>query len=272
MKRKFTSLLAVCALTSLFNASAFAEDSLQHLLDKGEVRVANTQASPPWSYLNDQNQPDGYDVAVAKEVMKRIGIKKVTFVADSFKNFIEGLKTAKYDVVMNDLTPTAERDKQVDFSEPYGVEEFRIFVLDSNTDIHNQQDLAGKSDGATAGTTNESWSREHLIHSQIKAYENGGLVFNDLGNGRVDSVISSFFGGEKYRKANNLPIKAVGEPLTFQLSAAAVQEGHTSLQQAISHAVESMIKDGTIDKLTQKYIGPDYHMTADIAKAKAEVN
>ena len=93
---------------------------------------------------------------MAKEIAKRIGVLHIIFVADTFKNFVERLKTGKYDLVMNDLTPTLEREKQVDFSEPYGVDEFRTFVLDSNKDIHEQADLAGKKVGATTGTTNES--------------------------------------------------------------------------------------------------------------------
>ncbi|WP_217550314.1 transporter substrate-binding domain-containing protein [Pantoea sp. GbtcB22] len=263
--------LALGAVLSLSNFAAAADNTLAELRAKGDIRIANTQASPPWSFINDQNKPDGYDVAMATEIAKRIGIPHITFVADTFKNFVEGLKTDKYDLVMNDLTPTPEREKQVDFSEPYGVEEFRIYVLDSNKDIHEQPDLAGKKVGATAGTTNESWSREHLTESDILAYDNGGLVFNDLSTGRIDAVISSYFGGERYRKANNLPIKAVGQPLTYQLSAAAIPKGHSSLKAAIDQAIQSMIADGTVAKLSQKYIGPDYQMVADIAKAKAEV-
>ncbi|WP_099063042.1 transporter substrate-binding domain-containing protein [Serratia sp. BW106] len=264
--------LALGAVLSLSAMSASAADNtLAELRAKGDIRIANTQASPPWSFINDQNQPDGYDVAMAKEIAKRIGIPHITFVADTFKNFVEGLKTGKYDLVMNDLTPTAVREEQVDFSAPYGVEEFRIFVLDSNKDIHEQSDLDGKKVGATTGTTNESWSLEHLKQSKVLGYENGGLVFNDLATGRIDVVISSFFGGEKYRKANNLPIKAVGQPLTFQLSAAAMPKGHSSLKDAIDKAIQEMIADGTVMKLSQKYIGPDYQMTADIEKAKAEV-
>lgn len=263
--------LALGAVLSLSNFAAAADNTLAELRAKGDIRIANTQASPPWSFINDQNKPDGYDVAMATEIAKRIDIPHITFVADTFKNFVEGLKTDKYDLVMNDLTPTPEREKQVDFSEPYGVEEFRIYVLDSNKDIHEQPDLAGKKVGATAGTTNESWSREHLTESDILAYDSGGLVFNDLATGRIDAVISSYFGGERYRKANNLPIKAVGQPLTYQLSAAAIPKGHSSLKAAIDQAIQSMIADGTVAKLSQKYIGPDYQMVADIAKAKAEV-
>jgi ABC-type amino acid transport substrate-binding protein len=48
---------------------------------------------------------------------------------------------------MNDLTPTVERMKQIDFSAPYGVEDFRIFVRVVNTDIKDKPDLRGKARG-----------------------------------------------------------------------------------------------------------------------------
>ncbi|MDI2591065.1 transporter substrate-binding domain-containing protein [Pseudomonas sp. 681] len=262
-------VLSFFALVVLGTDMACAEDSLANLRKLGEIRIANTQSSPPWSYIDDQNKPTGYDIAIAEEVAKRIGVPKVVFIADSFANFVEGLKADKYDLVMNDLTPTPERALQVDFSDPYGVEEFRIFLLDKNTDIHERGDLAGKSAGVVAGSSNESWSRKQLVESDIRTYENGGLAFDDLANGRIDVVISSWFSGEKYRLANQLPIKAVGAPLTFQLSAAAMPKGHESLKVAVNKAIAEMIADGTIDAYTRKFIGPDYPMTADIKKAQA---
>lgn len=266
MKLAFT--LAAAAIMS--TTSAYADDSLAKLKELGEIRIANTQTSPPWTYLNDQNKPDGYDVAVAQEVAKRIGIAKVVFVADTYKSFVEGLKTNKYDMVMNSLTPNPERRLQVDFSDPYGVEEFRIWVLEKNTDIHERADLAGKSIGVPTGTTNESWSRKHLTESEIRTYDNSGLVFNDLATGRTDVAISSYFSGVNYKKSLNIPIKAVGAPQTYQLSAAALPKGQDSLKVAVNKAIAGMIADGTLDTLTKKYIGDDYHMIESINKAKAE--
>ncbi|MEX6676205.1 transporter substrate-binding domain-containing protein [Pseudomonas sp. W2Oct36] len=264
---------AIAMVLSLgIGSAAVAEDSLQNLRERGVIRVANTQASPPWSYLGQDNQPAGYDVAIAKEVAKRIGVAKVEFIADSFKSFVEGLKADKYDMVMNDLTPTDERRKQVDFASPYGVEEFYIFVRNDNEDIHSIKDMPAHSIGVTSGTSNESWARKHMTTSDIRAYENGGLVFNDLAIGRVDAVLSSLFGGEKYRKVNNLPIKAVGEPLTYQLSAPALAKGKDSLRDAVSKAIESMVEDGTVDAVAKEWIGPDYHMTNGIKAALAELN
>ncbi|MCV4275837.1 transporter substrate-binding domain-containing protein [Pseudomonas capsici] len=261
------------ALFTAFGActAVHADDSLHTIRERGVIRVANTQASPPWSYLGDDNLPAGYDVAIAKEVAKRIGVAKVEFVADSFKNFVEGLKADKYDLVMNDVTPTEERKKQVDFSSPYGVEQFYIFVREDNKTINSIKDMPSRSIGVTSGTSNESWARKHMTTSDIRTYENGGLVFNDLAIGRVDGVLSSLFGGEKYKKTNNLPIKAVGEPLTYQLSAPVLKKGRDSLRDAVSKAVDEMVKDGTVDAYSKQWIGPDYHMTHGIQAALTEL-
>lgn len=264
--------IALALFTALGASTAVhADDSLQALRAKGVIRIANTQSSPPWSYLNTDNQPAGYDVAIAKEVAKRIGVAKVEFVADSFKNFVEGLKADKYDLVMNDVTPTEERKKQVDFASPYGVEEFYIFVRNDNAAIHSIKDMPSRSIGVTSGTSNESWARKHMTTSDVRTYENGGLVFNDLAIGRVDGVLSSLFGGQKYQKTNNLPIKAVGEPLTYQLSAPVLAKGNDSLRDAVSKAIDDMVKDGTVDAYSKQWIGPDYHMTQGIQAALSEL-
>ncbi|MBK4998966.1 transporter substrate-binding domain-containing protein [Pseudomonas sp. S31] len=271
MKQFTTCVVLGVAMLCGVSMSACAEDSLKVIKERGVIRVANTQSSPPWSYLGEDNNAAGYDVAIAKEVAKRIGVPKVEFVADSFKNFVEGLKTDKYDVVMNDVTPTEERRKQVDFANPYGVEQFYIFVKENNDSIKSIKDMPGKSVGVTSGSSNETWARKHMTSSDIRAYENGGLLFNDLAIGRVDGVLSSLFGGEKFKKTNNLPIKAVGEPLTYQLSAPVVAKGKDSLRDAISSAIDSMVKDGTVDAYSAKWIGTDYHMTRGIDAALAEL-
>lgn len=262
------SLLAVAALSSVCASSwAQTKDLLANARASGVIRVANTQASPPWSFLDDKNQPAGYDVEIAKEVAKRIGVARIEFTADLFKNFVEGLKADKYDLVMNDMTPTPERMKQVDFSSPYGVEDFRIFVRNANTDIKDKPDLRGKRVGVTTGTSNESWARANLKESEIVTYDNGGLVFNDLAIGRIDAIISSHFGGMKYATVNKLAIKEVGPILTYQLSAAAMAKNQPALREAVNKAVADMHADGTIEKLSKRWVGVSYDMSAEIAKA-----
>lgn len=264
---------AACSLAGTLTmqpAQAASDLMLARIKATGVIRIANTQSSPPWTFLNDANQPVGYDIDMANEVARRMGIPKVQFVADSFKNFVEGLKADKYDLVMNDLTPTPAREKEVDFSTPYGVEDFRIFVRKDNTNIHSQADLAGKRVGVTSGSSNETWSRAHLKQSDIRTYDNGGLVFADLGNHRIDAVIISHFGGLKYANVNHLPIKEVGDPLTYQLSAAAMAKEQPSLKASVNKAIASMMADGTIEKIGKKWVGQQYDMAGSIKKAEQE--
>ncbi|WP_318835774.1 transporter substrate-binding domain-containing protein [Burkholderia cepacia] len=238
---------------------------------EGTIRIANTQTSPPWSALDNNNQPAGYDVDVAREVAKRMGLK-VVFVGDSWNNFVQGLKSGKYDLVMCDLTPTSERAKQVDFSVPYGVEDFRIWVNEKNSTVRSPSDLAGKKVGVVTGTSNEVWSRSHLKNSIFVDYDNDGLLFSDLANGRIDATIQSHFGGLAQRDSNHLPVKEVGEPLTFQLSAAAMNKGNSALQNSVNRAVSEMLADGTIDRLGKKWVGSNYQMARYIKKAEEERN
>lgn len=269
MNKKINITLTLLALMGVSNL-AQAEDSLQTIRERGVIRIANTQTSPPWSFLGPDNQPAGYDVAMAKELARRLEIPHVEFVSDTFKNFVEGLKANKYDLVMNDLTPTPERRQQVDFSSPYGVEEFYLFVRDDNQDIHSVKDMVGRSVGVTAGSSNESWARKHMTTSDIRTFENGGLVYHDLAIGRVDSVLASLFSGENHRKVNNLPIKPVGEPLTYMLSAPALAKGRDSLRVAVSKAIDEMVADGTVEAYSKQWIGPDYRMIEGIRAAQAE--
>ena len=266
VRRQFSICLFALALCG--PAWAQTRDILSSARASGVIRIANTQASPPWSLLDDKNQPAGYDVEVAREVARRIGVARVEFTADLFKNFVEGLKTDKYDLVMNDLTPTPERMKQVDFAAPYGVEDFRIFVRSSNADIKDRPDLKGKRVGATAGTSNESWARANLKDSEIVTYDNGGLVFNDLAIGRIDAIISSHFGGMKYALVNKLPIKEVGPIQTYQLSAPAMARNQPALKDAVSKAIADMVRDGTIDRLSKRWVGVSYDMSVEIANAQ----
>ena len=265
-------LISLVSLSAVAIQTASAKDAsaLEKIRSAGVIRIANTQTSPPWSMLGADNKPTGYDVAIALEVAKRMGVPKVDFVADSFKNFVAGLKADKYDLVMNDLTPTSERKMQVDFSDPYGVEMFRIFVHKNNTDITSRATLKGKRVGVSTGSSNESWARANLPGSDIRTYDNGALIFNDLAIGRIDAVIISHFGGMKYADANHVAVKEVGEPLTYQLSAAAMVKDRPALRHAVNSAIKSMMADGTIARLSREYVGKDYDMVGSIEKAQKE--
>jgi len=249
-------------------AQAGEDDSLSRLVSAGTVRVANTQTSPPLSFINAQNQPDGYDIAVAREIFNRLGVPNVVFVADKFSSFVPSLQTHKYDVVINGMANTPERAAVVDFTSPYSVEQFRIWVNAKNSDIHDVPSLKGKKVGASLGTSNELWERQNLKESEIRTYDVGGLLYNDLALGRLDAIIESYFAGKKMQEVNHLPIKLAGEPVAYSLGAAVVPKGADALRLAMNKAIADMLTDGTITRFAKQYLGEDYDVVWGISKSQ----
>lgn len=262
-----TSILTLVTLLACQPALADGTDpSLEVVLKRGVVRAADTLASPPWSYLGPDNQPAGYDIAIAREIFRRVGNVKVEVVADSFKNFVEGIRTQKYEVVIAGMGRTAEREKVVDFTSPIGVQDFRIWVKNTTSGISSPDNLGGKKIGVSAGTTNELWARTHLPNSEIKTYDNGGFVYNDLATGRVDAVIDSYLNGYYNQSVNHLPIKSVGEPVVYSLGGPVVPKRADALRLAMNKAIQEIIADGTLQRIAQQYFGPDYDMIGNMKK------
>jgi cystine transport system substrate-binding protein len=236
-------------------ASGAASGVLAQAKSRGVLRVANTQASPPWNFLNEQNQVDGYDAEVTHELARRLGFDKVEFVGSNFQNFIPGVQSDKFDLVISGQTITDERKQQVDFSEPYQVNGWSIFVATSNETIKTEADLAGKRIAATSGGTQEKYARENIPNAEVKTYENATLALTDVGLGRADAYLGSRFVGAYLADKNGLKVKPLPGVLNKEINAMSMKKGEAALKAEVDKALKSMVDDGTLTRISQKWLG-----------------
>jgi len=248
-------------------AGGSSNSLLADLKEKGVVRVANTQANPPWNFVDGSRGLSGYDVDVANEVAKRIGVKKIKFLPGTFDNFIPGVQSGRFDIVISGQTITDERKQQVDFSRPYQVSGTGILIAASNTTIQGKKDLKDKTIAVTAGTTQEEQMREEFPDADVKTYKNATLALSDVANGRADACVMSRFQGTFVAKQNNLPIKAVGGVNDAEINGMTFKKGQSDLKAAVDKALNAMIEDGTLTRISQKWL--DLDMVAELRKAKA---
>lgn len=227
---------------------------LETARSKGTLRVANTQANPPYSLVDKSNQVVGFDVDVANEVARRLGIKKVEFVAGTFQTFIPGLQSDKWDAVVAGLTVTDERKKQVDFSCPYQVNGVTIFIREGNTTISKETDLAGKRVAVSAGTKQEEQARK-INGTKVLTYDNSTLALKDVATGRADAYIGSKFTGAYLAEQNGLAVKPVAGYLSTEVNAMAFPRGQGELTAAANKALADMISDGTLGKISRQWLG-----------------
>jgi L-cystine transport system substrate-binding protein len=265
----FLALLALAPGCSLGQPAA--GDPLDRVRESGTLRVANTQANPPWNFLDEASRPVGYDVDVAHELARRLGVPNVEFVASNYQSFIEGVRANRFDMVISGQTITPERREQVDFSRPYQVNGVSIFVKTGDRSITSLADLAGRPVGVTAGTTNEKMAREQIDGADVRTYDNATLALTDLARGGVDAMLVSRFQGTYLAERNGLTVEPVGELLAREVNAMTFRKDSPRLKQAVDEALTAMIEDGTLSAISQRWLG-GLDMATELAKLPADQN
>lgn len=234
---------------------AQGQDLLARVKAAGVLRVANTQASPPWSMIDDNKQLVGFDVDVANELAKRLGIPRVEFVAGRFADFIAGIEANKYDIVIAGQTITEERKKAVDFSNPYQAISVSVFTRPSRTgQFKSINDLNGKRVAVTAGSTQEKFVREQVPGAIPKTYDNGTLALLDVAFGRADAGLFNRFVGSYLAQRNGLLV-APAFDLGVELNAMSFRKGEAAFKAAVDKALADMIADGSFSAISKKWLG-----------------
>lgn len=234
------------ALAGCGGGGSSSGDLLSSVREKKVLRVANTQANPPWNFVDNSDKVAGYDVDLAREIAKRIGVDKVEFVRGTFETFIPGLKANRYDIVVSGQTITPERKKQVSFSSPSQVNGVGIIVAKNNSSIRGASDLADATIAVSSGTTQEQQARKDWPKASVKTYKDATLGLKDVAAGRADAMIVSAFQGTYLAENNNLAVKRVGELTETEVNAMTFRKGEPKFKAAVDKALTSMIDDGTL--------------------------
>ncbi|MED1439709.1 transporter substrate-binding domain-containing protein [Aeribacillus composti] len=264
--RWFISLIAIAAL--ILSACGNNNDqkekqtqnqeknALQEIKDKGEITVGIMGTYAPYNFMNENKEYDGFDVDIAKELAKRLGVK-AKFVAQEFSGLIPGLQKGKFDILVSQVTITDERKKQIDFTEPYITNKVKVIVREDNNDIKSVNDFKGKTIGVGLGTNDEAYLRNELLPKvgdfKINTYDDVITTLKDLDAGRIDATINNVYALKPVIEENGYKIKAVGDPIKEDQAGVAVKKGNKELVDALNKALKEMKEDGTYKEIYVKW-------------------
>ena len=268
--------LAIVALgLSLLSVPSTAGAVLDSVMKKGTLKVATDANYAPQSFINSNNEMDGFDVDVAKEIAKRMGVK-IGFVTPAWEIITAGHWAGRWDLHLGSMTPTKKRMEVLDFPAYYYYTPAALIVhKDSKATKH--EDLIGKTIGVATASTYESYLKKELEQEaegvppvkfvvttdKIKSYESSNVALDDLrlGDGvRLDAVISGVPSLLEAQK-NGYPVKMVGGPLYFEPLAVAIDRGDKELDAKVKEIIDAMHADGTLSKLSMKWFNTDYTVT-----------
>jgi polar amino acid transport system substrate-binding protein len=248
-------------------------DLLQEVKDRGTLRVSTDPAYPPQSFQTNSGEFKGFDIDVAEEIAKRLGVD-VEWIVPSWDVITAGSWNGRWDLSVGSMTITPERSKVLYFSPAYYYTPAAAAVHEDNTDITNvETDLDGKRIGVCGactyefyleGTLNIPGNYEFVVDDpQIQTYDTDSSAIQDLALGdgvRLDAAMSALT-TLKEAKDSGTPIKIVGDPLYYEPLAAAMDKKAPADPQPfvneVSKIIKEMHKDGTLTELSEKWYGYD---------------
>ena len=252
MKKFLTVALAgVLAASMLFTGCSKKEES--KVPDK--LIVGTNAEFPPFEYMNDKKQPDGFDNAMIKEIGKRMD-KKVEIQIMEFKSLIGAMESNSINTIIAGMTKTKERQKSVDFSDSYYTSNQAI-ILKKDSKIKKLSQLEGKKVGVQEGTTGdiiasgEKFGEKNkvIVKTDVKRYKKGVDAVMDLKNGAIDEKPA-----QEFVKNNAKKLKLVVDSAGAEYYCIAITKGNTAYKEEINKQIKAIKKDGTYDKLKAKYI------------------
>jgi len=244
-KIKIISLL----LSMLVVVSAFAGCS-----GNSKVLVVGTNAEfPPFEFLNDKGEPDGFDIALIKEAAALAEIE-VKIENMEFKSLIAAIETGKINIIASGMTVTDERKKQLDFTDPYYTAVQKIVLRNGDDSIKGVEDLAGKKIGVQEGTTGDFIASDEIADSNVARYKKGVDAVMDLKNDRIDCVLIDKNPAEEYVKANSDSVYSIESGCDPEDYAFAVKKGNTELLDKLNAALKELKSNGRYDELVKLYI------------------
>ena len=253
MKKLFTAL--VCLISGFMLLQTALADDMAKVLKKGKITMAMSGQYPPFNFVNDQNKLTGFDVAIGKEIAKRIGVAGEPL-STAWDGIIAGLLAKKYDLICGSMAITEERLNSIDFSDPYYRSGAQLFVKKGSA-LKSVQDLKGRKIGVTLGTTYEKWVRENLKDVDIRTYKGVPDMILEVSTGRIDGFITDKIVGALAIKDKGVPIQLAGDLLYVEKMGIALRKGNDKLKAALNSALAAMKEDGAYHDISMTWLGLD---------------
>ena len=152
---QFLLIAAAAILATAFPANA--QTTLEAVKQKGVLVAGSSAEYPPFEYVAD-GKLVGYDVDMAEEITRRMGVK-VAWEKIDFKGIVAALTAKRVDVLITALTWTPERAERIAFSDPYFDAGIGAITPRSST-IEKAEDLTGRKVGVQLGSSGERYVRE----------------------------------------------------------------------------------------------------------------
>ena len=236
-------------------------NSLEKIMKKGTLIVGLDDSFPPMGFRDENNEIVGFDIDVAKEVSKRLGVELI-LQPISWTAKEQELNSYNIDCIWNGMSINKEREKAMCLSLPY-LKNNMSFVVKTDENIYSLEDLKGKIIGVQSGSTAEEILMESEIYAEIKeviSYTENITAFMDMEINQIDCVFLDNVVANYYITSNNKEYRILSEGLQEEKYAIGFRKQDKELCNRINEILIEMKKDGTLGSISTKWFGSDINI------------
>lgn len=260
MKKILALVLSMLLVVSLFAAcggKTTEDNSLQAVLDKGELVIGTSPDFPPFENLNDDGSITGIEVDILTKICEQLGVQLKIEQMD-FDSVLPGVQAGKFDLAVSGITATDERKQNALFTDPYCLANIAI-VVKEGSEIKGKADLQDKTVSLQTGTTAELYCNANgFANNAFQANADAQIA---LTTGKVDAWIIDDLTAKDmvaaYNEENADKLVILDEAMTTEPYGFATKLGNDALIAEINTILTSLLADGTIKGLFEQY-GADF--------------
>ena len=214
---------------------------------------------PPMGFRDEKNEIVGFDIDLAKEAAKRIGVQ-VTFKPIDWSAKEAELNGKRIDVLWNGLTITEERKANILFTKPY-LENRQIIVVTEKSSLKAKGELKGKVVGVQKGSSAVDAVKKDAEAAkaikELKEFEDNVTALMDLSAGRLDAIVVDEVVGRYYTAKKPGEYRVLDEHFGTEDYGIGTRKDDADLMGKIQKAMDDMKADGTAATISTKWFGKD---------------
>jgi len=264
---RFKHLVAAVAAASLFTTPVQAQDlsgTLKKIKDTGSITIGHREASIPFSYLDDKQQPVGYAMDLCMKIVDAVKTElkmpnlKIALQPVTSANRIPLLQNGTIDIECGSTTNSVERQKQVAFGPTYFVINVTAAVKKSSG-IKTLAELNGKAISTTSGTTAVPLLKKYEKTASIDVKEIYGKDHAEsmqlLSTDRVTAFVMDdiLLAGQIANQPNPGEYLIFPESLRTEPYSMMLRREDPQFKALVDRAVGAVYKSGEIDKIFAKW-------------------
>lgn len=250
--RVFSRLTAALVALAATLATPAAADQLQDILDRGTIRIGVIADVAPFGFLDENQQPAGLDIDVAKLIASDLGVE-LELTPMTAQNRLPNLVTDKVDILVALLSLTSERAKQVMFTSPYSSTTIGVFGP-SETAVTSPDDIGQLSIGVSRGTVEDTAITNLAPDANIIRFEDNATATTAYQTGQVDLYATADIVAYELNKnpdSRRLDIKfSMGADLVYM----GTKQGEFGMLQWLNSFIHIHLLNGDLDEITQKWL------------------